>query len=147
MDKLIKYVADKKYTIIDITKSINTVSYSKYSRSIIRQPNVILFFRRHENNNDIFELHNASDHCDCFFMNKNNYMVTFIDDIFDKNMQLKINRFLEDNFVCDVCRTDQVTIKNCYTCNFGICVDCVNKIITESNLLCPRCKHDMNNDE
>jgi len=155
MEHVITHLNNHAYKPIDITELMNISNYEKYAKLANSRPNVVLYFKRNKTNNIYFKTANATDSANCYFMNKNNYLTTIINDTMDDNLKRCIDGFLElTNEIndCMICYKSIIRTGNCNKCFYRMCYDCISKIIeydTTSNSInyykykCPQCRQYM----
>ena len=150
--ELAEYLKSKNYKMIDITTLLNVETYEKYATIAKLKPNVILYFKRNNENNMLFEAINAVEKCNYFFINKDNYLTDCVTNILDNNLKRCIVKFLLDKETeeCNICFNNNMQFTHCNTCFYRMCSECILKmmakdltkdeIINQTNSLeCPHC--------
>jgi hypothetical protein len=102
MDQLKTYLEEKKYKVIDITSVITVYSYGIYSNLVKSKPNVIIYFKRNDKNNIIFEVCNASQNNNYYLLHKDNYMYINMHGDFTNLLKISINKFLNGESECGI---------------------------------------------
>lgn len=146
MEELTAYLTEKKYKVIDLTQVMTLKSYSKYVESLINKPEVIAYFKKNDDNAVIFKMCNAMSTCNYYFINKDNYIFTSINDKLENHVKLCINKFLKEETDCGIC-LDKKDNKRalCKKCAFAMCPSCVKQIIKTkmtNQIDCPQCNQE-----
>ena len=160
---VIDYYHKKGYKTMDVTDRMNLNTYSKYATIAKKHPKFVVFFEKIPTNRIIFEMVGSTEDCNYFFMNKDNYLRTVIDNTIsqlDADLKRCLNNFLEisDDLKCMICfeKDKQEFGKasaTCHHCFFRMCHKCVDNLseqelkkITDNEkeqILCPQCRQDL----
>ena len=152
MDQVVTYINEKGFKPIDITNVVNPLNYNKYVTKACERPKVVLYFKRNEMNNPCFTSVRAIDTVNYFFLNKNNYFISVVNDIMDCSLKTCVNGFLElteQLFECMTCKQHYEKVNNCDNCFYNICHTCAIKLLKHDKVSdatiyykfkCPRCE-------
>jgi hypothetical protein len=139
MEDLIQYIKNKNYNVIDITNSVNVLTYALHTKKLMNEPNTVAYFLRNKQTDHLFKILEMSDQTNLFFINKDNVFYVTFTGKFIKYIKLSINKFLEGDSECNICYdTDSYSIM-CMTCSFRICNSCVSKLVEQNKTNCPQC--------
>lgn len=159
-DELSDYIKNKNYKAVNITNIVNLKTYSKYVNLAIKQSDKVFFFKRTTANTLIFAALHATKECNYFFLNKDNYLFTYINKSLSDDNKRCINGFLDtptDLVECMVCLRKSDQLYCCSKCYYKICMSCVGNILVhndEAKMVnnrvdlgkCPQCRQNMDND-
>lgn len=136
LSKLTDYIKQKGYKTLDITKTMTIKTYGMYIESLVKMPKVVAYFEITDKTREIANFSGVHSTCNIYLLNKDNY-VTFPLLKFEKEIEIKINKFLEDGIMCNVCMDDTAVGVSCMRCSFNMCYKCAQQI----NLMtCPQCR-------
>ena len=151
MKKLSEYLREKKIKTINITNLVNKKTYFKYLFLAAERPTTLLYFKKNKENDECFKLVQAAEETNYFFINKDNYLTTIVNEM-DDDLKRCIDKFLEltnELIECMVCYEKSLKTAHCNTCFYGLCNTCLIKILKPDKIVnsimhykydCPNCR-------
>jgi len=161
MENIVKIVNElspnNKINVIDISKTFNFNTYTKYTENILNKLNVMLFVKKTNANQFVFDLQNVSSTNLLYFTDT---WISFSDNIDPTTLKILINRLifeskdLKCNICFETCFDIDKNLTSCHFCGNSICNKCLFKMAKINNTcvekinenkfhiidICPICK-------
>jgi hypothetical protein len=140
MNELIAYLRTLKVTPINVTHKIkDEKSWDVYMTP--RRQKCVFIIKKNKKTEFVFGEFPANRyHTNFMLTTKKRILYITLEKHITDNLKRIIERLVVNNTDCDICIEENKIVRYCTTCNYGSCLECLEKIKKDNIVICPQCR-------